>query len=492
MNMDVSLQRANKAVLIINWMLNFFLILGYILEFIKGNKTLSYVITFILLVLIPMGVSSVVYIKKKDSVALKYVTLCGYLIMYIFVMFTATKVLVFVYMFPIVLMYFLYFNMKLMIAGCGIIMAINLARIVYGVFVLGLKDVDTTTEYTIQFAAVFLFSISLIISTKLSNLFNKEKVDSIREEKMRQEAVLTEVLKTASVLDSNSKKVYEIVEKLALSTELVTRAVNEIAIGASNTAENIQVQSELTHNIHNIIKDASGLSQDMGKTTVQAAKAVEDGIGIVDSLSSESVEVNRNSENMYNTMKELKTKSNEIQGITEIITGISEQTNLLALNASIESARAGEAGRGFAVVAEEIRKLAEQSKLSASSIASIISELHEQADKAVDAAVRSKTVNEKQNGLIIRTKSVFGSIAEKMKEVDGNVGLVNKRINEILASNDSIVESINDISAVSQQATANAEEASAMTGENIKQADIAKKLVSELMETSRKMEKFIH
>lgn len=50
---------------------------------------------------------------------------------------------------------------------------------------------------------------------------------------------------------------------------------------------------------------------------------------------------------------------------TQVIVSISEQTNLLALNASIESARAGEQGRGFAVVAEEVRKLAEQTKLTA-------------------------------------------------------------------------------------------------------------------------------
>jgi len=488
------ISKVNFFVLLVNVMEDSFFIVGYGIEFIKGTKSLAFFSILLALILIPMISATFVYIKNRQSRNMRLITLSGYFALYIFTMFTAVpeRPLVFVYMFPIILGYFLYFDMRIIVASCASLSIINVVKILYYIVFLKLTDSFNMANYLIQFAAVSLFSLAMILSTKLSNQFNIDKINNIESERKKQEAILQDVLQIAGVLDKNSKEVHRIVSELSELTDVASNAVQEIEKGAADTAENIQLQSTLTQNIHNLIASASRDSKNMEQISQNAARALEEGMSIVENLSEKAFSVIQNSDSAYNSMLILKEKAEEIRVITELISNISEQTNLLSLNAAIESARAGEMGKGFAVVAEEIRKLAAQSKESTNEIARIVNALNEQSDKSALEVQTLRQSNEEQNIMVSRTKEIFSDINGKMNEVKETVNKVNEWVSKILRDNDKLVQSINDISAVSEEVTASAQEASALTAQNMYKAEEAKGYVNELIDTSVKMEKYLN
>ena len=89
-------------------------------------------------------------------------------------------------------------------------------------------------------------------------------------------------------------------------------------------------------------------------------------------------------------IKRLGERSQEINGVVEIINNIAERTHILSLNASMQAAAAGDAGRGFAVVANEVQRLAESSRDSTSEIAGLVNNI--QVETAETMAAMNKAI----------------------------------------------------------------------------------------------------
>ncbi|MDP4144071.1 MAG: [Fe-Fe] hydrogenase large subunit C-terminal domain-containing protein [Bacillota bacterium] len=100
--------------------------------------------------------------------------------------------------------------------------------------------------------------------------------------------------------------------------------------------------------------------KDISKGNSESAAAIEN-------ISGEVNDIVGTANLLKNSVAEMHNKLNMFSKASDEIVSIANQTNLLSLNAAIEAARAGEEGRGFSVVAEEVKKLAYQSKIIASS-----------------------------------------------------------------------------------------------------------------------------
>lgn len=482
--------RINKSVLVINYILDSFLLVGYIIEYLKGGRTLSFVVSFFCVMLIPLVIATVLLRKNNSDERIKYITLIGYFILYVFAVFTTTRTMVYVYILPMLSMYLLYFNLQLMKVSCLVMVVINLARVGWLVVIHEIRDPSIITDYEIQIACVLLFSFVYIGTTKISNQINEERINTIEEEKDKQKKLISDILATSAVLIENSKKAFDIVDRLEESSGEISAAVREISKETQDITENLQNQLQLSNRVHESIEKCAVIAGEMGEESTDTSQKVTDALTIVKKLTDNNAVVNTSSARVNQTITGLLAQSDEIKMVTEIIRDISDKTNLLSLNASIEAARAGEAGRGFAVVADEISKLADQSMESIGSIENILSEMKRRVDDSLAAVTGLSNANSMQNNMIHETENVFKEILDRMEAVKVKSHTVAEGVKDVQRINREIVDAVHRITEFSEKTASVTGKACTVTDNNREIALEGKRVTSRLIETSADMEKY--
>lgn len=183
---------------------------------------------------------------------------------------------------------------------------------------------------------------------------------------------IVKAVKTESVNVANSFLTSE-ENILRLNTEIeeISATIEQLSAGMQETAASMEemdaTSSEIERAIESISEKAQAGALSAGEISERAMTLRNAFIASQQNTAEVLKGVKNNLEEALEESKAVE----QITTLTDAILQITSQTNLLALNAAIEAARAGEAGRGFAVVADEIRKLAEDSKATATQIQEI-------------------------------------------------------------------------------------------------------------------------
>ena len=363
-------RKVNQTSMICYAVLVFILFAAYMLELVKGNRTVGYIMIFDIILLAPLALALLTYKKNNESAALRYMITAGYGVLYVFVLLTSVTKLSFVYIIPMIIILTLYRDWKLVLAAGAASIAANVIFVFYYLDSISNTATDIT-EFEIQLAVLILLTAFAVAATRILIKINAQAIADISAREEQQREAYGRIMEISRKVSANVDRINELSEDVRTRTDMTKSSVNDIASGTMETAQSIQGQMEMTGSIQHLIDDMSVLSENVLGECNTSKQNIVDGIDSMNELTDNSDMLNDRSSRVIVSMKSLQEKAEQVSEIIAMISDIAEQTNLLSLNASIEAARAGEAGRGFAVVASEIGKLSESSRDAAVNIQSI-------------------------------------------------------------------------------------------------------------------------
>lgn len=301
---------------------------------------------------------------------------------------------------------------------------------------------------------------SFEINTNLKNEFGRMK-KSLKVTISNISSMLEEVQNSANVVNIQATNLLGASDEMSSSAQEINAAVQEVANAATEQSSDLMNVKTSLDSFADSLDQITSSINDVNSNIHNISSMAEDSNSKLEFLFNSIKDVNQSFDTVRNKVVQLDNHVEQVNNITTIINSIADQTDLLALNAAIESARAGEVGRGFSVVAEEIRKLAEQSKVSASNISGLITNINNEAQIAVKTTDLGKDSLNNQSVLIEDSIKSFALIFKAINTILPRVDNINKSIENINIEKDLIISKTLDISGVSEENAASSEEIAA-------------------------------
>ncbi|WP_411349836.1 methyl-accepting chemotaxis protein [Paenibacillus sp. WLX2291] len=287
-------------------------------------------------------------------------------------------------------------------------------------------------------------------------------------------------------------------EELTAGAEQTARASSHIASSSGELSNGFITQANTVIEVTGAASDMSEQMQIIADNSNEVITlshhmetAASEGQDEVNHIASIIRKVATHIEATLQVLTGLNEKSEQIGFASSTIQQIARQTNLLALNASIEAARAGDAGRGFAVVAEEIRQLAESTADSSTRITSLVLDVQQESQAAVEQAQDS--VDSVEIGVqgSERVSTAFAAIREAVARTSEQVQTSSELIVQTTGHSIGIAEAMEHLSALSQQGSAGIEEMNAASEQQMSAMDDVAASARHLSELAEQLQQIV-
>lgn len=462
---DYELAKANAVAMNCHCLVCSIMSVAYFVEFLKGDRTLLYVLVTIVLAMAPVAGEFISYKKMHDTKMIKHFVGIGYAILYTFVMFTTNNHFTFVYVIPMLIAITVYNDFKYSLPIEVGMVIVNIVQLVM-FFQKGIYTKADMASVEIQFFVIVLICGIQLYASIVTEKLNQKKLAELKAEHEKTEELLMRIMDTSDKMTQQIAESAQKTASLGESMQAMKESMEEVNSGSNDTAEAVQSQLNQTEEIQAMVEQVEKGTENIIDSMNQNKEAIAQGNANVGILVKQAEETVESGKKVTEELSQLDTYMSQMNSILDIINSITSQTSLLALNASIEAARAGDAGRGFAVVASEISQMAQQTKDSTVQISQLIENVSNAIQMVVEVSGSMISMIESQNETTEKTAESFTVIEKNSDNVYGHSNELAAYVTKLADANKKIIDSISTISAISEEVAAHASDTLSATESN--------------------------
>ncbi|OIJ11755.1 methyl-accepting chemotaxis protein [Anaerobacillus alkalilacustris] len=306
--------------------------------------------------------------------------------------------------------------------------------------------------------------------------------------------MVTEIGENFELTNEKVNEIQEASTSAARQSENIGRTVEEISVGAEDSADAIQKTAASMEEVSCLADQVQDRAIASKQLSNEMVNTLNESKQIIQSLVSGISQLANDNQSSLSAVHRLEAHAKKVGEIISLVGDIANQTNLLALNASIEAARAGEQGKGFAVVADEVRKLADESSNAVQGIshlinniqvevANVVNQISKQVEAANEEAIKGTSTNEAIADMAKSVNDVVTAVQDISQLIDRQldaIKLTTKESQEVAAIAEETSAGTVEVSSAAQQQTAVMQEIAAS----------AQVLANQAIELKRTIRKF--